>query len=125
MSILDNARTAVNMVSNIQNIELHKKLRELQSEIEDLWNENQELKKKITDLNKGFDPFQGLILKDDAFWKEDGAGPFCPSCLQNDKPKQVRMMGGPDQYHCVVCPYIYVTPQEQARQDAFFRHLND
>ena len=88
MSILDDVKNTVSIIQKIDNIELYRKILDLQSEIIALVEENR-LLKAAASIHKD------LEFKKEAYWKRYGTesqdGPFCPKCWDVNQ-KLVRML---------------------------------
>lgn len=107
MGIIDNAKDVVSLVQKIDNLELYRKILDLQSEITKLVGKNTELKRQVKDLTEKLEFHGTLEHRDGAYWKADGAGPFCMRCW--GKERALRPMNGTDVYGCPVCGYNHIT----------------
>lgn len=65
--------------------DLMMQLAEIKSQSADLKIENSDLKEKIRQLENV--ESEKMILKDDAYYTEDGDGPFCTKCYEADSKK--------------------------------------
>lgn len=107
MGFVDNVKDVVKVAREIDNVELNRKIIDLQTEAISLIEENAKLKKEVQELTEKL-AFQGSLKhRDGAYWKSDDDGPFCMPCW-DDKHKLMRM-NGPDVYHCPTCGYNYIT----------------
>ncbi|TKJ38594.1 MAG: hypothetical protein CEE38_02505 [Planctomycetes bacterium B3_Pla] len=91
MGIIENAKEAVKLVQQIDNVELYRKILDLHSEAMEL---TEQLKKKdemITQLRNALELKGKLVCKDSAYYLEDEKGrtdgPFCTKCFDVDKVK--------------------------------------
>lgn len=88
MSLVEDFKETVKIIQKIDNLDLYKKILDLQSEVMDLMEENKLLKSQLQ--NKEL-----LIFQDSAYWtkKEDDKldGPFCPRCWDYES-KLVRLI---------------------------------
>ena len=108
MGALEIASEVVKVVRQIDNIELHRKILDLQSEIVQLVEEKQELVKENEELKDKWTIQGELEFRDNAYWKASGEGPFCPHCW--DKDHSLMHMTGNDQGHrCHACRYSIMT----------------
>lgn len=84
MGVLDEVKSIAKTVQQIDNIELYRKILDLQAQIMDLLEDNSKLKEEITDLKKKLSIQQGLVFQDDAYWLPKSGtgqeGPFCSNC---------------------------------------------
>jgi len=88
MSVLDNVKDTVKIIQQIDNIELYRKILDLQSEIMELVEENRNLKIQLQNKDT-------IVFNDSAYWKklenEELDGPFCPRCWDYEA-KLVRLI---------------------------------
>lgn len=76
MGVVENLKDAVGIIQKIDNIELYKRMLELQSQVFALLEENRTLKEQAANREHG-------EFRDNAYWVK-GDGPYCSSCLDND-----------------------------------------
>jgi hypothetical protein len=69
MGIIENVKEAVGLVQKIDNIDLYRKILDLQAEVMALVQENTELKQKARIA-------QDLVFRDNSYWR-NSEGPFC------------------------------------------------
>jgi regulator of replication initiation timing len=108
MSIIENAKSVVKLVQQIDNIELYKQILDLKDQIFDLVEENRNMRDEVRSLQEKLRTKESLKFHFNAYWKEnqDGTrdGPFCSKCWDKEE-KLVRMVSCPNpQYHeCSSC----------------------
>lgn len=96
MSIIDTAREVVQLVQKADNIELYRRMLELQGEALKLFDENRALKDEIRELKEQLAIRGSLKWEDDKYWLETPQGrdgPFCGTCWDVNR-KLVRMVPG-------------------------------
>lgn len=119
MSIIEDVKSVAKLIQQIDNVELYKRILDLQGEVMELVQENSELKKEITSLKESLRVTELLKFERNAYWNEKPVGtkegPFCSKCWDRDK-LLVRMttMSNP-QYHR--CPACNVPINTSGRQD--------
>ncbi|WKZ32125.1 MAG: hypothetical protein QY316_09420 [Thermodesulfobacteriota bacterium] len=83
MGILENAKDVVKLVKEIDNIELYRKILDLQSELMDVLQELGELKKENASLKELLERRESLKYENNAYWRDLNGkkeGPFCATC---------------------------------------------
>jgi hypothetical protein len=104
MSLFDAAREAVQLVQQIDNIELYRRILDLQSEGLKVFEENQQLKEQIKSLQEALKTKENLEFENNSYYvRDDGGkkdGPFCTHCW--DKEQQlVRMVKDGSTWFCI------------------------
>ncbi len=106
MSIIDDIKSVAKTIQQVDNIELYKKILDVQSEALDLLEKNQELIEENKKLNEKLKIQAELVLKNNSYWIGDDAknGPFCSRCWDVEK-NLVRLhpCGNPAYYDCPNC----------------------
>lgn len=79
------------------------------SSVADLLNENRILKEKIKEMETAASKVDKLIFRNNAYYSENGEGPFCPACYDS-KNKKIRLVDNlrdfvsiSGKYKCPVC----------------------
>ena len=113
MGIIENAKDAVKLVRKIDNIELYRKILDLQSEAIELIEQSKLKDEKIAKLKKALKIKGKMVCKDSAYYLTDGKGkiidgPFCTKCFDADQDT-IRIVahttGG--QVKCLKCKVIF------------------
>lgn len=99
MSILENLKEAVTLVQRIDNIELYRKILDLQAEVLALVQENTELKQKARITEE-------LAFRNNSYWRED-KGPFCSRCWDADGKLVRLVVRGPYHPQCPNCDNFF------------------
>lgn len=107
MGIIETAKEAVSLVQKLDNIELIRKLVELQQQCYDLVLENNGLKEKVTSLEQALSTQRALQFRNNAYWLSDQddeqSGPMCSTCW-DAKRLTIRMVRTtPGVGHCSNC----------------------
>ena len=108
MSLIENVKTAVEVVQKSDNIDLMKKMMAIQSDAWELQQENQKLKERIRELERKREIDSELDFQGNKYWSmpEGGEreGPYCSPCW-DDKGKLIRLHRWPNGngWECGVC----------------------
>lgn len=88
MSLIEDLKDTVKIIQKIDNLDLYRKILDLQAEVMDLVEENRNLKLQLQNKDS-------IIFTDSAYWKkiEDNKfdGPFCPRCWDYES-KLIRLI---------------------------------
>jgi len=113
MGIIENAKDAVKLVQKIDNIELYRKILDLQAEAFELIEQSKLKDEKIDKLKKALKVKGKMVCKDSAYYLTDDKGkiidgPFCTKCFDTDQDT-IRIVahttGG--QVKCLKCKVIF------------------
>ena len=85
MGIVSNAKEVADLVKKLGDIELYRKIVELESEIIELTRENHSLETRVQELTATLTVSQSLKFKEPFYYSEDNPVPFCPKCWEGDK----------------------------------------
>ncbi len=121
--LVDNIREIVTLVQQIGNIDLYKRIVDLQADAVNLEQENLRLREQVANLEKKWEIQEDLAFRDNMYWRSSGEGPYCVPCWDNHR-KLMRMAGNGDLFHCHTCHYAATTEAERRRMDADFRNWN-
>lgn len=95
-------------------------LRGLQSEYEDIQEENNELKKELATLKGQNQNKVGIVYNSDdgLYWKNGDKVPYCPSCYENNR-KEIHLNYVHEyKSKCPVCGEYYTTDKEAEKRVA-------
>jgi len=102
----DVLRKADKILEYQQILDAMERLTTQQGRISELETENRDLKEKLKTREE-------LIVKNDAYWKKDGDGPFCLTC-HGSKDLLIHMVSwGADQHKCNNCNNVVETDPVQ------------
>jgi hypothetical protein len=82
MSIIDNAKEIADLIKKVGDIDLYRKIVELQGELVQLSNRNFELEKKCAELQASVDRKKALRHLRSLVFEDGDAVPFCPRCAE-------------------------------------------
>ena len=122
MSIIDNIKSVASLIQKADNIELYRKILDLQYEAMELVQQNNELRNQLIELKEKLSTQDSLVFKNNKYWKkiDDNKhdGPFCSKCWDVDK-KLVRHNNHNSGY--MSCPNCNMTVEDenyQGRRDS-------
>ena len=105
MGVYDLAKDALKLAQQIDNIELQRKILDMQNEALQMVEERQKLVDRVHELEEELQTHGELDFKDNCYWR--GAdGPFCTNCWDVGK-SLVRMwqMPDPEYWQCPSCKH--------------------
>ena len=79
MSVIDTVKDVAVLIQKLDNIDIVKRVLELQQQVFDLFEENRTLKDDNRALKDRLTTREQLMFKGNAYWKGDD-GPFCSRC---------------------------------------------
>ena len=107
MGIIDNFKDVLKIADAANNLDLYKKLAELQTSVLGLQEENKELKERLREIEKKHGIAGRLHAKDNAYYLDDGRqldGPYCMRCWDVDgKLVRERLGATPGTHYCAHC----------------------
>lgn len=109
MGVIEDVKEVVKLVQSIDNIDLYRKILDLQAEVTGLVQDKLQLTQQVRDLTEKLAIQGSLEFRDEGYWRkcDDGKedGPFCTACWDSDK-KLVRSVPIRNVYGCPVCGTI-------------------
>ena len=111
MGILENMKEVADLVKKVGDVELYRRIVELEGEVIDLTRSNRELEERIAELGKALEFKQKLIFHDGFYWIDGEKDPFCPGCWESKHLavhvvfSRVKDMGS--SFLCPSCKTIY------------------
>lgn len=117
MSIIENAKEAVKLVQQIDNIELYRTILNLQAEIMEVVDQNRTLKSENEELKEQLKFKEGLIFEGKAYWFKNSEGikegPFCSNCW-DVKKLSVRLHVDGTYHFCPNCKVEFRYPPDSS-----------
>jgi hypothetical protein len=80
MGVIDTVKDVAFLVQKVDNIEIVKRVLELQDQVFELVEENRDLKEQTRLLKERLATREQMTFRKNAYWKGDD-GPFCPQCF--------------------------------------------
>lgn len=113
MSIISNAKEIADLIKKIGDIELYRKIVELEGEIIELTRTNHNLGLQLGALSKTLELKQKLSFKAPFYYAEDDPVPYCPKCWESES-KAIHLVNegyfedhNQTQFSCVPCKHSY------------------
>ncbi len=109
MSIISNAKEIADLVKKLGNVDLYRKIVELEGEIIELTGENHALVGRVRELEQALKTKESLVFLNNVYWLEDEEtkdGPYCQRCYDADG-KLVRLQPWGDTWACFECKQHY------------------
>ena len=102
MGAIDTLKELVTLVQKLDNLELLKRMVELQEQVFSLVTENQELRRESQRLSEQLAQMDQMEFRQNSYWKGD-EGPFCSRCFDVER-RSVRMLKSEEHYpQCPNC----------------------
>jgi len=105
MGIVQNAKEIADLVQKLGNMEIYRKIIELEAEIVELTRTNHELEKRNEELERLIAFNQDMKFRKPIYFVKGDSQPYCPRCWESDK-KGIHLIGPrgkPDRYDCPNC----------------------
>ncbi|MBB6632619.1 hypothetical protein [Cohnella thailandensis] len=114
VSIIDNIKSVASVIQKADNIELYRKILDLQYEAMELVQQNNELRNQIMELRGKLSTQENLVFRNNQYWKvlegDKQDGPYCSKCWDVDN-KLVRHNVLNNGY--VTCPNCQMTVDDE------------
>jgi len=85
MSIISNAKEIADLIKKVGDMELYRKIVELEGEIIELTRKNRELEDQVDELKKLVDTAKTMEFRKPFYYTAGDPTPFCPRCWEVDK----------------------------------------
>lgn len=84
MSVISNAKEIADLIKNLGDAELYRKIIELEGEIIELTRENHALSERIHELTKTLNIKETMSFNQPFYYQEGDIVPFCPNCWETN-----------------------------------------
>ena len=117
MGVVENAKEIADFVQKLGNIELYRKIVELEGQILDLTREKRDLEQRVEELGALLATKHEIRFSPPFYYADGDPTPFCPRCWEADK-KAIHLegphhvMAGP-RWDCHECKRYYVHPKRE------------
>ncbi len=85
MSIIDNAKEIASLVQKLGDIDLYRKIVELEGEIIELTREKRQVEERLADIQRNQEIIQKLHFDSPFYATEGGAELYCARCVESDR----------------------------------------
>lgn len=111
MSIISNAKEIADLVKKLGDIELYRKIVEIEGEIIELTRANHLLEVRVQELTSTLALSTELTFKEPFYYAEGDLVPYCPNCWETEK-RATHLVNGGDfsgntKFECVPCKHTY------------------
>ena len=116
MGAIDNVKEVAKLVKDLGNMELYRKILDLQGEIMELTQANRELQTRVQELEDTISQIGQMTFRSPFYYVDGDDVPHCPRCWEVDKravhyPEPRNTSVGP-QYDCPECKGRIVYPRK-------------
>jgi len=106
MSILKNVKEIVDLVQKIDDVELYRKIVELEGEIVELTRQNRIYEQEIDQLKARLEVSKRMEFRKPFYFQEGDHVPFCPHCWEHEKKAFHLTEGRKGVWQCQHCKNI-------------------
>lgn len=115
MGIIENIKEVADLVKKAGNIDLYRKITELEGEIIELTHQKRSLEEQVEELNRLLNVKQQMVFNKRFYYQGDNAHPYCHNCWEVDEKavhldRPQDMMAGP-RYDCPNCKNHFIHPR--------------
>jgi hypothetical protein len=118
MGAVENMKEVAELVKKYNDIELNRRILNLENEVLDLSREKRRAEEKIEDLERTLKFAKDLSLRQGFYWLEGDANPFCLGCWDAKRMaihvKRLAFVKDGNRYECPHCRTLYKPPTGQA-----------
>jgi hypothetical protein len=112
MGLVDNFKDLLKIADAANNLDLYKKLAELQTRVMEVEEQNRELSDTNSQLQQALDLREKMQFKAPFYYQEGDETPFCPSCFESNKHEAVHVLLQYDHsdafgWQCPICKTPY------------------
>jgi len=114
MGVIENAKEIASLVRDLGNMDLYRKIIDLESEIVELTTDNMDLQKEVGKLQEKLALKGKMTFRKPFYYMENDETPYCPKCWEADR-KTIHLLGptkviaGP-RYDCPECKQHFIWP---------------
>jgi len=121
MGIIENFKDVLKLADAANNLDLYKKLAELQTSVLGLQEENRELKDRVGHLSEKLSLKEKMHFTPPFYYQEGDKNPFCSACFDGKDHLAIRVVFFHDtetqtRWDCPVCKYMYLIRKSSRRQ---------
>ncbi|MGB8885342.1 MAG: hypothetical protein WCC87_01395 [Candidatus Korobacteraceae bacterium] len=118
MSLVDNFKDLFKVAEAVNNLDLYKKLTELQTRAMELEEENTRLRTEKKDLEEKLRLGEKMIFKEPFYYQDGDETAFCPACFESNKHEGVHVVfestnSEATYWHCPACKTEYRIPKNR------------
>jgi hypothetical protein len=115
MGVLENMKEVADLIKQIGDINLNRKILTLETEVLDLTRDKRRADEKVEELERALKFQKSLKFKDPYYWLEGDSSPYCPGCWDGKK-LAIRIVTIThailrNQKQCPSCKHVYESGQ--------------
>ena len=117
MGAIDNVKEVAKLVKDLGNMELYRKILDLQGEIMELTQVNRELQTRVRELEDTISRIDQMTFRSPFYYVDGDDVPHCPRCWEVNKravhyPEPFNSAAGP-RYDCPECKTAIIHPRKR------------
>ena len=107
MGIVHNVKEIADLIKKIGDVELYRKIVELEGEVIELTRKNRDMKDELSDLHKTLSFSDSLEFRAPFYWAKKDDTPYCPTCWEDQKKAIHMVLTLPESnyYNCPLCEF--------------------
>lgn len=118
MGVIDDVKEVGDLIKKYNDIELNRKIVNLEGEVLDLTRDKRRLESKVDELTAVVEMKQNLVHKPPFHWLEGDPTPYCSPCWENQK-KAIHVIFESDtdermRWDCPSCKHVYLIKKNDA-----------
>jgi len=106
MSVLENVKEVADLVKKLGDVELYRKIVELEEEVFALSRDNRELKDQVAKLEQKLSFSSKLAHRPPLYYADDDPVPLCPRCWETEN-KAIHLVGENEAFECPQCYHYF------------------
>ena len=125
MGVIDDVKEVGDLIKKYNDIELNRKIVNLEGEVLDLTRDKRRLESRVEELTAVVDMKQKLVHRPPFYWLDGDPTPYCSSCWESQK-KAIHVIFQFDndlctRWDCPTCKHEYILKKENAPQPSAAR----
>jgi regulator of replication initiation timing len=118
MGIVDNFKDLFKIADAANNVDLYKKLSELQTRVMELEDDNRQLRDEKSQLQQTLDLREKMYFKEPFYYQDGDETAFCPACFESNKHEAVHVVfestnSEATYWRCPACQTDYRIPKNR------------
>lgn len=116
MKIISDVKEIANLVQKMGNIDLYRKIVDLESDIVDLTSQKNDLERRVEGLTSALNQSRAMTYRKPFYYTDPDETAYCPKCWESDN-KAIHLLGpeqwaGGPKYDCPQCHSVFHHPAE-------------
>lgn len=123
MGIVNNVKEIANIIKKIDDVELYRKIIDLEGEIIELTQEKRNAENRIEQLEEFQKLTEEMEYKSPFWYKKGDETPFCPRCWEKDKNDIHLLVYSGNHFRCPQCNEKFMPGKDPKIRSAKFKIL--